>query len=53
MDEDIKLSPEEQKEVEMVIESHDGDGPGDLDNLPESDFDGFPEDGVQAEEDDK
>ena len=41
---------DEQAEIDRVIKDHNGDGPGDLDNLPDSDFEGFPEEGVLKDE---
>lgn len=43
----------DETDVPVVIDEHHGDGPGNLAELGESDFEGFPEPGVQSEEDDK
>lgn len=42
----------DETDVPLVTERHVGDGPGDVDleKLPESDFEGFPEPDVQDED---
>lgn len=45
----------DEKDVPKVIKNHTGDGPGveSEDELPPSDFDGFPEEGVLKEDDEE
>lgn len=42
----------QDEDVQDAIEGKLGDGPGDLDALPESDFDGYAEDDVEKEQED-
>lgn len=45
------ISKDEQAEIDRVVADHHGDGPGDLDDLPKSDFVSFAGDDVLKEDD--
>ena len=44
---ETKLSPEEEQDIKELLARETADGAGDLDKLPESDFESFSENDVE------
>lgn len=47
---DVDLENHDEEDVAMTLERETADGPGDLDALPESDFEGFASGDVEEDE---
>lgn len=46
----VALENHDEEDVAMTLERETADGPGDLDSLPESDFEGFASGDVEEDE---
>lgn len=47
---DVDLENHDEEDVKMTLERETADGPGDLESLPESDFEGFASGDVEEDE---